>query len=352
MRQQVLSLHLSGFDLSDNVSNPNAEWLIPQRHNKTFPCARTCKNWIKLYEAEGHVNPKVHTGNKESTREINGEDLVNLALYRLVRPEAYLSEVKAYIHNRNPGNLPYSDSQIVRAEQRIGLSRKVASTTSDCAYLPINLQKRENYWSLPYPHGIAGEETRDIIDIDECCLKLESINRKYGKVTRDRRCTKRGKFKKGEGRMSLIMGICGDGSVDDFFFHKTYTQGGTDTGRFYLFMAEFIAYLETRFPGRKFLFTMDNLNIHKVALILNLIHENGHRVVYRAPYWSCDGPIEYVFNTLQTRIQMSFSTIDSLDDLVDEVDLVVKELGPFTSYFVHVGFPEPKNESDDEESED
>lgn len=120
MRQQVLSLHLSGFDLSDNVSNPNAEWLIPQRHNKTFPCARTCKNWIKLYETEGHVNPKVHTGNKESTREINGEDLVNLALYRLVRPEAYLSEVKAYIHNRNPGNLPYSDSQIVRAEQRIG----------------------------------------------------------------------------------------------------------------------------------------------------------------------------------------------------------------------------------------
>ena len=89
-----------------------------------------------------------------------------------------------------------------------------------------------------------------------------------------------------------------------------------------------------------------------MALILNLIHENGHRVVYRAPYWSCDGPIEYVFNTLQTRIQMSFSTIDSLDDLVDEVDLVVKELGPFTSYFVHVGFPKPKNESDDEDSED
>ena len=53
--------------------------------------------------------PKAPTGNKESRREINGVDLVNLALYRLVRPAAYLSEVKAYIYNRNPTNLPYSD---------------------------------------------------------------------------------------------------------------------------------------------------------------------------------------------------------------------------------------------------
>ena len=299
----MLQLYLSGEDLSVRADNPNGRWLIPSRHNKKFPCWGTCKNWIKLYEEEGHVMPKAPTGNKESRREINGVDLVNLALYRLVRPAAYLSEVKAYIYNRNPTNLPYSDSQIYRAEQRIGLSRKASSTTSECAYLPINLQKREDYWSLPYPRGIAEEETRDIIDIDECCLKLESTNRKYGKVTRDKRCTKRGKFKKGEGKMSLIMGISGDKEFDDLFFHRTYTEGGTDTVRIYVFMKDFIEYLEGRCPGRKFLFTMDNLNIHKVAIILHLIHEHGHRVVYRAPYWSCDGPIEYVFNTVSDVLQ-------------------------------------------------
>ena len=147
--------------------------------------------------------------------------------------------------------------------------------------------------------------------------------------------------------MSLIMGISGDKEFDDLFFHRTYTEGGTDTVRIYVFMKDFIEYLEGRCPGRKFLFTMDNLNIHKVAIILHLIHEHGHRVVYRAPYWSCDGPIEYVFNTLQVKIQMCFNEIDSVVELVDEVNRIVKELGPFTDYFVHVGFPKPR-ESDAE----
>ena len=41
---------------------------------------------------------------------------VNLVLYRMVRPKAYIDEVQAYIHNCNPVNLPYSQSQIYRAE--------------------------------------------------------------------------------------------------------------------------------------------------------------------------------------------------------------------------------------------
>ena len=81
MRQHVLQLYLSGEDLSERADNPNGRWLIPSRHNKKFPCWGTCKNWIKLYEEEGHVMPKAPTGNKESRREINnGVDLVNLAL--------------------------------------------------------------------------------------------------------------------------------------------------------------------------------------------------------------------------------------------------------------------------------
>ena len=44
---------------------------------------------------------------------IHGQDLVNLALFRVMRPKAYLYEVAAYdIHNRNPANPPYSNSQI------------------------------------------------------------------------------------------------------------------------------------------------------------------------------------------------------------------------------------------------
>ncbi len=88
----------------------------------------------------------------------------------------------------NPDNPPYSRSQIGHAEDRLGLRRKVGSTTSDCAYFEINLFKRERYWHAEYPEGVLGESTWDVIDHDESNYKLESQNRKYGKVIREKRC--------------------------------------------------------------------------------------------------------------------------------------------------------------------
>ncbi len=85
-----------------------------------------------------------------------------------------------------------------RAERRLGLVRKAASTTSDCAYFEANLFKRQQYWHAQFPDGLQGESTRDIIDRDESNYKLETQNRKFGKVTRKKRCDARGKYKKGE----------------------------------------------------------------------------------------------------------------------------------------------------------
>ena len=65
-------------------------------------------------------------------------------------------------------------------------------------------------------------------------------------------------------------------------------------------------------PGRSFLFTMDNLNFHRHPVTTNLIYARGHCVVFRAPYWSCDGAIEYVFNTLQMRLQMEINRVDNV----------------------------------------
>jgi hypothetical protein len=44
------------------------------------------------------------------------------------------------------------------------------------------------YWNAVFPDGVSGESTRDVIDIDESNYKLESQNRKFGKVTREKRC--------------------------------------------------------------------------------------------------------------------------------------------------------------------
>ena len=107
--------------------------------------------------------------------------------------------------------------------------RKAASTTSDCAYFEANLFKRQQYWHAQFPDGLQGESTRDIIDLDESNYKLETQNRKFGKVTREKRCDARGKYKKGEGSVSLLMAISGDEQAgQSFSFHRCFTEGGTD----------------------------------------------------------------------------------------------------------------------------
>jgi hypothetical protein len=116
--------------------------------------------------------------------------LFNLTLFRLIWPKAYICEVKAYINNMNPDNQTYSDSQISRAEQRLGLWLKVGSTTSDQAYRSINLLKRWNYWREAYPLGVRGEDTDYIIDIDEAKFKLKFQDRKRVKVTGQRRAAR------------------------------------------------------------------------------------------------------------------------------------------------------------------
>jgi hypothetical protein len=335
MRDQVLSLWENGVDLQ------RSPWIAELRDERQFPCWKTCKRWIELYNSEGHSLRKRATGNRISEREVNGQDLVNLAVYRMVRPKAYIDEVRAYVHNMHPENPPYSRSQIGRAENRLGLHRKVGSTTSDCAYFGINLYKRERYWHAEYPEGVLGESTRDVIDLDESNYKLESQNRKYGKVIREKRCDARGKYKKGEGSVSLLMAISGDERDGQAFsFYMCFVEGGTDLFRFYNFLSELFDWLDVNRPGRSFLLTMDNLNIHRHPAVLHLIADRGHRVVFRAPYWSCDGAIEYVFNTLQTRLQMDVHGVENVLALVGKIAGIIGDIPMFKNYFIHVGFPD------------
>jgi hypothetical protein len=178
--------------------------------------------------------------------------------------------------------------------------------------LPANLRKRELYWNAAYLEGIANQSTEDMIDIDEAKFKLKTQNRKRGKVIRERRVNAWGKYKRGGREQTTSWPFPGvDSRQTPFSFHKLYSEGGTDMQHFYGFMVELIDYLDTNFPGRGFCFTMDSLNIHnhKHPMVLYLIYNSGHRVVFRAPYWSCDGPIEYVFNTIQTHLQMQYNAV-------------------------------------------
>ena len=151
----------------------------------------------------------------------------------------------------------------------------------------------------------------------------------------------RGKYKKGAGSVSLLMAISGDERVGEAFsFHRCFTEEGTNLWRFFNYMRNLMDWLDNNRPGWSFLFTMDNLNLHRHPVTTNLIYAHGHCVVFRAPYWSCDVAIEYVFNTLQMRLQMEINGVDNVFQLVNKINVIIGGMPSLKRYFLHVGFPD------------
>ena len=134
MREMVMRRHMLGLPRLD------VHLRLLQLHH-LYPSDQTIKRWIARYNAYGHFLPFRRTGNIRATRELQGLDLSNLALVRAVLPKSRLYEVKAFVFTANPINRPYSNSQLYRAEKKIGLSRKAASTTAHNAHRPISLIK-------------------------------------------------------------------------------------------------------------------------------------------------------------------------------------------------------------------
>ena len=139
----------------------------------------------------------------------------------------------------------------------------------------------------------------------------------------------------------MLLAICGDESINDTCprWSKLWTNGGTTGLRFLEFIEEINADLDVRYPGRSFVFTMDNLNSHKHPLVLHSILNAGHRYAFRAPYWLVDGSIEYVFNTIQTHLQVFCHRLHTMEDLENRINLIIGSIRSFHRYFTHVGFP-------------
>lgn len=223
-------------------------------------------------------------------------DLVELVLFRAIKSKASLAEVRTYLFNRattyDPNQMVYSDSQVVRAEQRFCLTRKASLTTAkECDKL-INIIKRHNYWTQPYPHGTADIDTDDMIDIDECGIFVKTSNRKFGKTFLGKRCSQEGVYKRGR-KLNLLLGISADQNYPSRWIN-TWTEGCTTIKKYAEFIQEVLDDLEARHHGRPFCLTKENLNTHKNPLIEGIVFGAGHKIVYRAPYYAVYGSIEYV----------------------------------------------------------
>jgi hypothetical protein len=77
------------------------------------------------------------------------------------------------------------------------------------------------------------------------------------------------------------------------------------------------------------------LFISRNVLIQQVIHNGGHRVVYRE---TMDRPIEYAFNTLQQALTLALYRITDENGLRQEIYAIVAGIMRFASYFVHCGY--------------
>ena len=141
-------------------------------------------------------------------------------------------------------------------------------------------------------------------------------------------------------KLNLMLAISADQAYSmEWHDYWPQEEGGTNLYRVLTFFDRIMDQLEADHPGRSFCFTMDNLNIHHSKILLMRFEERGHRYLFRAPYWSVDGPMEYIFNSVHVFLLMHFRDIEDLDVLANRLDVIITQLGDFMEYFQHVGFP-------------
>jgi transposase len=246
--------------------------------------------------------------------------------------------VNAYLfYTAPPGQRRlYSPSQITRAEAKMGLSRKAGSTTAMQAKLPRNIMKRWQFWNTNYPYGIADIARENLIDVDEAGIFLETCNRGMGKSTIGKRVRQEGPYGHSE-KWTLKFAIAGEGNQ---CWTEMQQVAGTTIVDFALYIQMILDDLPQGNAQRRRCFIMDNLSSHVNGVITQIIHAAGHRIVFRAPYYPVDGPIEYSFNTVQQELNKRMYEIETHAQLQEGVLEIIGQMRQkgFGRYFEHCGY--------------
>ena len=167
-----------------------------------------------------------------------------------------------------------------------------------------------------------------------------TANRKYGKSVVGLRVNEVGPYSKSE-KWNLLLAVCGEDPLDNQAARRwaqVWVEGGTTVHRFLDFMQEILDSIGHATDEIFYVFTMDNLNAHKNVAVIALIHHYGHGVVFRAPYWPVDGPIEFIFNTIQTLVRAKLYEIVTGEHLVGAIYEAIASIDSFVNYFINCGF--------------
>jgi transposase len=256
-----------------------------------------------------------------------------LVLYRILFPKCTAAELNVYLYNNTPPGQEqrfYSGSQITRAEDECGLTRKRGATTARQANLPQNIQKFIQYKTENYPYGVADTLRVNMIDFDECAIFLESADRSYGKVSVGKDLNEEGPYGHSQ-KYTCTMAIAGNPEGDRWL--QFQVKAGTTIYDTVDFLQDILADI----PNQRRTFLCDNLSAHKHHIVRHLLHRNGHRMIYRPPYNPREGPIEYIFNRLQHELTIRLHEINNAVDLQRAIEDIVRNIPSFQNYFEHCG---------------
>ena len=79
IRDQVIAIFHGGGEAALKVPH-----LAPLRNQNKCPSFGSCMRWVRLHQSDGYCLPKPPVGNHRAEREIKGQDLFNLALFRAI----------------------------------------------------------------------------------------------------------------------------------------------------------------------------------------------------------------------------------------------------------------------------
>lgn len=304
-----------------------------------------------VYRWKHRLIPLLSTGNK-ATRKLSGIHRFLLLRYRSIFPRCNADEMRRFLYEASVPNVLFSRSDIYNAEKELNITRKRASTTAAQASLPHNLIRRRLFWTMPPPGGVLGVNRLALIDIDECALYLQIVNRPYGKSYINTRVREEGPYGH-DLKFTLILAISCDGfkhvrlrqvsgsCVVLLIIYGTQSHHLFDTGTTGPVFLEFINNLLARLPpipGRIFLW--DNLSSHNNGEVAHRIYTAGHSIITRPAYSPTDGPIEYIFNCVERSLQSRMYSIRNIQSLQWHIyDIIGKITAQhITNTFVHCGY--------------
>ena len=139
-------------------------------------------------------------------------------------------------------------------------------------------------------------------------------------------------------KLNLLLAISGDDD-NPMRWRGIWTGEGTTGNRMIEFVCRIIIDIDSLDePDRRFCLIMDNLRSHHNQQMSAIIIAAGHRIVFRVPYYPVDGPIKYVFNTIQGVLRIRNHLISDAPTLQKEIDHAIAFIPSFAPYFINCSF--------------